>query len=127
MNAFSDASTHFLIDGKALCGNEMACAGVYKDWSKVDCPRCQKLRDHDISTPLPQAPPPEPMEKREPCLHDDDKMPFGKHRGELMSEVPASYLHWLWQQRPLSHKKLENYIFNNISALKKEHPDGIWK
>lgn len=27
-------------------------------------------------------------------LHDDDKMPFGKHKGERLGEVPDSY--WLW-------------------------------
>jgi uncharacterized protein (DUF3820 family) len=65
-------------------------------------------------------------DKREPSYTDTNKMPFGKHRGELLSEVPASYFHWLWGQRPISDKKLENYIHNNINALKQEHPDGIW-
>ena len=29
-------------------------------------------------------------------LEDTDPMPFGKHKGEMMQDVPASYLHWLW-------------------------------
>jgi uncharacterized protein (DUF3820 family) len=57
---------------------------------------------------------------------DLDLMPFGKHRGERLQDVPASYFHWLWQQRPLSDIKLEQYIQNNLPALKIEHPDGIW-
>jgi uncharacterized protein (DUF3820 family) len=53
-------------------------------------------------------------------------MPFGKHKGMPMEDVPAVYLHWLWTRRPLSHTKLENYIHNNIPHLRLEHPDGIW-
>ena len=29
-------------------------------------------------------------------LCDSDPMPFGKHKGIPMQDVPASYLHWLW-------------------------------
>lgn len=53
-------------------------------------------------------------------------MPFGKHKGEPLQDVPAHYLHWLWIQKPLYDRKLEDYIKRNISALKKEYPDGIW-
>jgi uncharacterized protein (DUF3820 family) len=61
-----------------------------------------------------------------PAYNDDDLMNFGKYKNLKLSEVPASYLHWLWTQKPLSDKRLENYIFNNIHALKQEFPDGIW-
>lgn len=57
---------------------------------------------------------------------DLDLMPFGRYVNERLQDVPASYLHWLWTQRPISDKRLERYIKNNISALKKEYPDGIW-
>jgi uncharacterized protein (DUF3820 family) len=57
---------------------------------------------------------------------DLDLMPFGKHVNERLQDVPAMYLHWLWSKRPISDKRLEAYIRNNLSALKKEHPDGIW-
>lgn len=66
------------------------------------------------------------IEPRTPCYNDDSKMPFGKHKGELLQDVPASYLHWLWTQSPLSDIKLYNYIHNNRDALKKEYPDGVW-
>lgn len=64
-------------------------------------------------------------------LQDTDLMPFGKYRGQLMQDVPASYLHWLWTnpQNPMSRDKdnpVADYIRRNISSLKKEHPDGIW-
>lgn len=62
-------------------------------------------------------------------MEDFDKMPFGKHKGELMQDVPASYLHYLWQNG-LKHEtrtnKVANYIERNIDALKKEYPDGLW-
>lgn len=62
-------------------------------------------------------------------LEDTDRMPWGKHKGELMQDVPASYLHYLWQNglknetwtNPVAH-----YISRNIDALKKEYPDGLW-
>lgn len=59
--------------------------------------------------------------------NDDDLMPFGKYKNERLQDVPASYLHWLWSNKPISDKKLEEYIRANISALKQECPDGIWE
>lgn len=58
--------------------------------------------------------------------NDLTPMPFGRYKGELLQDVPASYLHWLWTQRPLSDIRLEAYIKRNINALKQEYPDGIW-
>ena len=63
---------------------------------------------------------------KEPCYHDDDKMPFGKHKGEPLSDVPAAYLNWLWKNRPLSDKMLSNYIENSLHELKQEFPHGVW-
>lgn len=60
-------------------------------------------------------------------LNDTDPMPFGKHKDVPMQDVPASYLHWLWQQ--IENDKTSNvadYIRRNIGSLKQEHPDGLW-
>lgn len=57
---------------------------------------------------------------------DEDEMPFGKHAGEPLSSVPASYLHWLWTQRPLNDQRLESYLHASLDSLKMEFPDGIW-
>lgn len=57
---------------------------------------------------------------------DTDLMSFGKYVNCRLSDVPASYFHWLWTQRPISDKRLESYIRNNLAALKQEYPDGIW-
>ena len=61
-------------------------------------------------------------------LQDTDPMPFGKYRDQLMQDVPASYLHWLWQDGKKNDKlcPVADYIRRNLSALKKEHPDGLW-
>ena len=66
-------------------------------------------------------------------LTDTDPMPFGKHRGTPMQDVPATYLHWLWtnERDPMRAKAktdpVADYIERNITALAKEHPDGIWQ
>lgn len=61
-------------------------------------------------------------------LTDTDPMPFGKHKGEPMQDVPASYLHWLWINGKKDDKQcpVADYIRRNVSALKQEHSDGVW-
>jgi len=62
-------------------------------------------------------------------LTDTDLMPFGKYRNLQMSDVPASYLHYLWTNGMKEKQKLDPvamYIAENLSALKQEHKDGIW-
>ena len=61
-------------------------------------------------------------------LQDTDLMPFGKHKGEMMQDVPASYLHWLWTNGKSNDKlcPVADYIRRNLSALKTEYKDGLW-
>lgn len=67
-------------------------------------------------------------------LNDLSPMPFGKHKGIPMQDVPASYLHFLWtewathgvNQCEGSKLAVGNYIRENIHALSKEYPDGEW-
>lgn len=54
-----------------------------------------------------------------PTLKDDSLMPFGKHRGTKMANVPASYLLYIYEQ-PWIKGNLEQYIFENLDVLKKE-------
>lgn len=69
---------------------------------------------------------------------DDDPMPFGQYgpktraqpsgEGRKLSQVPAGYLLWIWQQRrerPITDIKLYNYLENSLQALKEECPDWI--
>lgn len=61
-------------------------------------------------------------------LDDLSPMPFGKHKGEPMQDVPAPYLHWLWTngKREDVRCPVAVYIRRNLSALRKEHRDGLW-
>lgn len=62
-------------------------------------------------------------------LHDDDKMPFGKHKGIPMQDVPTNYLHWLWHnglKQQVKTNQVAAYIQENIEALKQENSDLIW-
>ena len=61
-------------------------------------------------------------------LDDLSPMPWGKHRGVPMQDVPAQYLWWLWTEGMMSNKQepVADYIRRNLEALKQEYPDGIW-
>ncbi len=62
-------------------------------------------------------------------LKDTDPMPFGKHQGTPMQDVPASYLHWLWVEEGVQDNKfhrLHGYIKRSLGALRMENPDLIW-
>lgn len=61
-------------------------------------------------------------------LSDDSLMPFGKHRGLRLSDVPADYFHWLWQSGKKHDKvcPMAAYIRRNIAVFEIENPDLIW-
>lgn len=74
-------------------------------------------------------------------LGDTSLMPFGTYgpssgKALVMQDVPASYLHYLWVNGLKNKAHLPattndvavaHYIKKNLSALKKEHKDGIWE
>ena len=55
---------------------------------------------------------------------DLDIMPFGKHKGKPMQDVPASYLAWLKEQG-CNDARVRGYIDENWSAIIQELPDYI--
>lgn len=61
-------------------------------------------------------------------LTDLSPMPFGKHKGMPMQDVPAEYLHWWWCNGGQHDKSnpLHGYIVKSMSALESENPDLIW-
>lgn len=65
--------------------------------------------------------------EKKPAYNDLDKMPFGKHKGELLQDVPVSYLHWWYHETSCDNISLKHYIENNINFLKVENKDLIWK
>lgn len=62
------------------------------------------------------------------ALTDLDPMKFGKYKGTVLQDVPASYLHWIWHNTSTDscNGRLYLYIRRSISALKEEEPDLVW-
>lgn len=54
-----------------------------------------------------------------PELTDKSLMPFGKHKGEKLANVPASYLLWAFDNLQLNDN-LKKYIRENKEALEQE-------
>jgi len=52
-------------------------------------------------------------------LTDNDEMPWGKHQGISMANVPADYLLWLYKENKCSDNVRE-YIKENLDVLKEE-------
>lgn len=59
------------------------------------------------------------------AFDDDTPMPFGKHKGKRLEDVPASYLLWLWDdgwwQR--AGEPLGAYLADAFDALLIDAPD----
>lgn len=63
------------------------------------------------------------------ALTDKDPMPFGKHKGTPLANVPAKYLLWLWKEvfnsmiaSPGDYYRypLSKYIQENLHVLQAE-------
>lgn len=61
-------------------------------------------------------------------MKDDDRFPFGQHKGRRMKDVPVRYLHWVWENCESSEKvdPVRLYIKENLEALQTEDEDLIW-
>lgn len=46
-------------------------------------------------------------------------MPFGKHKGEKMENVPASYLLWLYENDKCN-KEVKEYVLDNLDVIKEQ-------
>ena len=67
-------------------------------------------------------------------LTDTDIMPFGKHQGKEMQEVPADYLIWLKDNMKgttmfdgSDKKAVWDYIEDNLEVLEKEAKEDAEK
>lgn len=60
-------------------------------------------------------------------LTDQSPMPFGKHQGEKLENVPAKYLLWLWDNGVHRERTrpLHRYILANFRTLETEASDYI--
>ena len=52
-------------------------------------------------------------------ITDNTPMPFGKHKGKAMVNIPAQYLLWLYNEG-CSHTGVKKYIIDNLDGLRKE-------
>lgn len=53
-------------------------------------------------------------------VYDDDTiMPFGKHKGEALQDVPDDYFLYLYDNAMISDSKLLRYVEHNLDAIKK--------
>ena len=52
-------------------------------------------------------------------MTDKSIMPFGKHKGKQLDQVPADYLMWLYENNKVSGL-LKEYIEDNLDVLEKE-------
>lgn len=50
-------------------------------------------------------------------MHDKSIMPFGKHKGKHLDQVPAAYLLWLFDNNKCG-KRLRAYIHKNMNLLR---------
>lgn len=57
------------------------------------------------------------------ALTDNCPMPFGKHKGIAMANVPATYLEWCKKKlypNTQGAREVLSYVQNNWDAIKKE-------
>jgi len=52
-------------------------------------------------------------------LTDESLMPYGKHKGEKMANVPPEYLIWLYDNEKCS-RDVSLYIKDNLDVLRSE-------
>ena len=52
-------------------------------------------------------------------MTDESIMPFGKHKGEKLANVPPSYLLWLFDEGKC-YGELREYIVDNMESIKAE-------
>lgn len=80
----------------------------------------QAMKQHmdNIVRLLAVAQPPEPDPKPETpnCFTEEDVMPFGKHRGVKLRQLPSDYRTWLLGQDKLSHPGLEAWRKKTLAA-----------
>jgi len=50
-------------------------------------------------------------------MSDNDLMPWGKHKGIKMIDVPEDYLLWLYENNKCD-KQVKDYIVDNMQAIK---------
>ena len=50
-------------------------------------------------------------------MTDSDIMPFGKHQGKAMIEVPDAYLKWLWEENVNEYNGDRDMGYNTLKVM----------
>lgn len=53
-------------------------------------------------------------------MSKDATMPFGKHKGKLLKDVPSDYLLWVYENKDDLYGDLKAYIEDNLDVIKQE-------
>ena len=53
------------------------------------------------------------------ALTDQSPMPYGKHKGTAMANVPSQYLLWLYENQKCT-PEVREYVTDNLDALRME-------
>jgi hypothetical protein len=53
-------------------------------------------------------------------FQDNDLMPFGKHKGKALVNIPAYYLIYIYENNMVYDERVKKYIINNLDVLKKQ-------
>ena len=53
-------------------------------------------------------------------MEDNSIMPWGKHKGDKMINVPASYLLWLYENDKCGFGDVFHYIKDNLDVIKQQ-------
>lgn len=63
--------------------------------------------------------------KQLPPLGDEDKMPFGKHKGEKLVNIPGKYLLYIYESGISdSNERVKAYIKENLEVIKQQAKEG---
>ena len=52
-------------------------------------------------------------------IKDNSPMPYGKHKGTAMANVPADYLLWLFENNKCT-PSIQEYVKDNLDVLRSE-------
>lgn len=57
-------------------------------------------------------------------MKDTDIMPFGKHKGKMLGEIPADYMIWLYEEMKVKRnpfaKRFTEYLQSNLEYYKQQ-------
>ena len=53
-------------------------------------------------------------------LKDGDLMPFGKHKGDKMIDIPAKYLLYMYENSMISNSRVLVYVKENLDVIKEQ-------